>query len=342
MNALAFKRGIKEFIAPLFAPLYRGRGSILMFHRILSDDGRPRVHTKALEVTPERLEEIILFFKKKKYDFIKMEQVEDYLKKKEKGRFVVFTFDDGYVDNYTVAYPIFKRHGIPFTIYITTNMPDHKMILWHYMLEEMMLMNKALKLELSGKIQSFDLSDLDKKELVYNELRRYLIDLSKDDRIKKIEEWFLNQEGDLYNRVKKESMTWEQIIELSKDPLLEINAHSISHPSLSTLSEEEMIHEVNGSKKILENNLGKKVAHFAYPFGSKDEIGEREVKILSETDFKTSVTTREANILKEHGKYLHALPRIYVGPKMKIKDLNEFTNGTTFFVRNSTQRLITV
>jgi len=37
-------------------------------------------------------------------------------------RFVVITFDDGYRDTFTTAYPILFRHSIPFTLYISTEM----------------------------------------------------------------------------------------------------------------------------------------------------------------------------------------------------------------------------
>ena len=340
MSGLRFR--FKKMLAPIFAPLYRGRGSILMFHRILPDDNLSRVHTKALEVTPERLEEIILFFKQKNYDFIKMEEVRDYLTKKRKNKFVVFTFDDGYIDNYTVAYPIFKKHNIPFTIYITTDMPDEKMVLWHYMLEEMMLKNEKVKLDLGKGSQTFDISNQEKKEKIYNELRRYLIDLHKGERMSKINQWFLEQEGDLLNKVKKLSMTWNQIKKLSNDSLVEIGAHTISHPSLSVLSEDELFQEVSGSKLLLEERIGRKVYHFAYPFGSKNEIQDREVDLLRKSEFKSSVTTREGNVFPAHINYLHALPRIYIGPSTSLKYIQAFTSGRAPFLRDSFNRVITL
>lgn len=336
------KLSIKKLIAPFIAPLYRGRGSILMFHRILPEDGRPRVHTKALDVTPERLEEIILFFKSKKYDFIKMEQIESYLSGAKKGRFVVFTFDDGYFDNYTIAYPIFKKHNIPFTIYLTTDFPDHKHILWHYMLENLMLKNIKLDVELNNEINSFDLNSTEQKEKVYNVLRRYLIDQSIDERNRTISEWFLEQEGDLSDRIRKESMTWNQIVELSREPLAEIGAHTISHPSLSTLDESRIITETKGCADRIEEITGKRPRHFAYPFGSKNEIKVREVSLLSASEFKTAVTTREGNVFSSHIRHLHSLPRIYIGPKTNLTDIDLFISGKTPFLRNSFNRIITV
>ena len=336
------KLTLKRAIAPIFAPLYRGRGSILMFHRILPDDGRPRVHTKALDVTPDRLEEIILFFKSNHYDFIKMEEVEQYLSVRKNRRFVVFTFDDGYIDNYSLAYPIFKKHNIPFTIYLTTDFPDHKHILWHYMLEDLMLKNTKLDITLNNELISFELNTIEQKEKVYNVLRRYLIDLSIDERKNTISEWFLEQEGDLTNRIRNESMTWDQIVELTKEPLAEIGAHTITHPSLSTLSPAEIQKETIGSADRIEEMTGKRPTHFAYPFGSKNEIRKREVSLLSASGFKTAVTTREGNVFASHIRYLHALPRIYIGPKTTLIDIDMFISGKAPFLRDTFNRIITI
>ena len=52
---------------------------------------------------------------------------------------IVFTLDDGYLDNYTNALPIFIKYNVPFTIYITTSFPDHKFTMWWYALEDIIL-----------------------------------------------------------------------------------------------------------------------------------------------------------------------------------------------------------
>ena len=58
------------------------------------------------------------------------------LREEDERRFVCFTFDDGYRDNLEYAYPLFRRRGIPLTLYVPTDFPDGDGELWWIALEE--------------------------------------------------------------------------------------------------------------------------------------------------------------------------------------------------------------
>ncbi|MBK8505585.1 MAG: polysaccharide deacetylase family protein [Saprospiraceae bacterium] len=99
----------------LFAEKHAGIAHILMFHRIIPPINRPRIQNhECLEVDPLHLEKIILYFKDRKYRFATLDHLPQILTSNQKEKSVIFTFDDGYRDNLTYAYPIFKKHKIPF------------------------------------------------------------------------------------------------------------------------------------------------------------------------------------------------------------------------------------
>ncbi|HKK43368.1 MAG TPA: hypothetical protein VJ963_13220, partial [Bacteroidales bacterium] len=85
----------------LTKPLYSGKGQILIFHRVIPDTGKQRIHNHlSLEISPEHLENIFSYFRKRKYDFINLDMLPEWLEvnRKSKRKFVIFTFDDGYKD----------------------------------------------------------------------------------------------------------------------------------------------------------------------------------------------------------------------------------------------------
>ena len=113
-------------------------GEIWMLHRVVehrSDKPSQRV----LEVSPEWLEQRILEYKKKGYTFVSIDALP------KQGHWVCITLDDGYRDNYTLAYPIFKRLGVPFTVYVTTGFIDNKMPMWWYPNERLGISTEELK-----------------------------------------------------------------------------------------------------------------------------------------------------------------------------------------------------
>lgn len=62
-------------------------------------------------------------------------------------------------------------------------------------------------------------------------------------------------------------MTWDQLKEMAADPLVEVGAHSASHPHMPDQSREQVRAEIATSTAAFHEKLGRKPALFAYPFG---------------------------------------------------------------------------
>lgn len=123
---------IKRKIYKAFHPSF---GEVWMLHRVVPESQlSPLAKQRNLEVTPDFLEQRIVSYKKKGYHFVTIDQVCDALSGRTKciKPFVCITLDDGYADNYQYAYPIFKKHDIPFVIYITPGFVDGTIPMWWY------------------------------------------------------------------------------------------------------------------------------------------------------------------------------------------------------------------
>ena len=114
-----------------------------MLHRCVSREQRSEIpEQRVLEVTLAWLEQKITEYRKKGYTFVSIDDVCFRFPHKtppcppqggmKRGKFVCVTFDDGYRDNYDIAYPLLKRLNIPFAIYVTTGFIDNRLPMWWY------------------------------------------------------------------------------------------------------------------------------------------------------------------------------------------------------------------
>lgn len=93
-------------------------GRVLMLHRVVECIG-PQPEAPRLEVTAPFFAQSLDTLIKQDVDFIAMDQVADRLQSRNRKPFVCITFDDGYLDTFTLAYPILKERQIPFCVYMT-------------------------------------------------------------------------------------------------------------------------------------------------------------------------------------------------------------------------------
>jgi len=241
----------------------RPYGEILMLHRVTQERSKLEDNRK-MEITPAFLEHTILNYKSAGYRFVSLDEVQQQVESRNhcRNKFVCFTFDDGYADNYEFAYPVFKKYGCPFAIYVTTDFPDHKAFLWWYDLQDVLLENEKLRF----KGIEYNCSDLKNKNQTFKKIKEEVFSSGTEMTLKKLE---LLVKKNVRHNVK--ALSWEQISFLAADPLCTIGAHTVSHPSLPLLSDEIIRKELLEGKKKIEDKIEKPVRHFAYPYGNWDD-----------------------------------------------------------------------
>lgn len=326
-------------ISKMLKPIYGGLGHILMFHRVLPPSEKGRVHNhQSLEISTLQLESIIQFFVQNSYSAISLDDLySGLLNDNLPNKFVVYTFDDGYSDNYHYAYPIFQKYDIPFAIYVATCFPDYHALLWWYGLEDLLLQNNSLQTNSYPFLREVNCRTLYQKEMAFNEIRGYLLGYNTKELLAFFNTFNINLESYVTNM----ALTWDEIVALSSDTLVTIGAHTLNHLALATLCDDECYFEIVNSKKNIESKINKDVHHFAYPFGKKEHAGLREFEMAKDIGFKTTTTTRLANIFRDHKDHMHALPRLSINSKTSSNVLKANINGVYPMIRNKFKKIVT-
>jgi len=316
------KMHVKEWLSrfKFINQYYSGIATIFMLHRVCPFEKDKLPPNENMKVSPEFLEKFIVELRKEGYKFISLDDLYEILINRIKiKKQIVFTLDDGYFDNYEFAYPIFKSYNIPFTVYITASFPEEKGILWWYILEDLIIQNR--KIVLSSGIEY--LTDTRENKIkAFMELRNLIMSFNREV-FGGLNSLFSNYKIDWFRKCQELSLNWEQIKKLSEDPLVTIGGHTLNHFVLSKLDDEEVVEEIVEGNRLIERKIDKKVEHFAYPFGGRDEVTKREYNIVKDLSMKTAVIAIAGNIYLEHKNYLRCLPRIMLTENFDIKNIGK-------------------
>jgi peptidoglycan/xylan/chitin deacetylase (PgdA/CDA1 family) len=307
-------------IYTLFRPFYGGIGHILMLHRVVPQKNHNSLNAD-IEITQKDLIDILTYFKKNNYKIVSLDEVYNILHEKRTDiKFVSFTFDDGYKEIDFLVYHLFQKYNYPFTVYLTTGFIDGTAINWWYALEKIILKNDRIDFEYNNKEYCFFCSFPNEKYNTFRTIRSLFLNQYNE---KNIREVFRKYHISLQEITAELALDWEQVKKMSRNPQVTIGSHTASHHCLKALGAEAVKEDVLCSLKRLESQIQKKVEHFSYPFGRKQN-GPREFAIIEQLGFKTATTTRFGNIFPGHWPHRLSLPRIYpIGrlPVLKYLDL---------------------
>jgi peptidoglycan/xylan/chitin deacetylase (PgdA/CDA1 family) len=232
-------------------------------------------------------------------------------------RGVVVTFDDGYIDNYTFAFPILEKFQVPATIFVTSGYIGRNREYWWDELERIFFNSEHLPEKLKTSINGTDIelqlptTNKEQRRLTHKSMHAFLRNLRPEDRdnvLSSLATWAGVEEN---CRQEYRCMNTDEILKLSQSGVIDIGAHTITHPVLSTLSVEEQYDEMVGSQKRLESILGRPVHTFAYPYGASGDFTPQTLEIVREAGFKAVCTTVSGTVTNE--KDPMSLPRRTVG-----------------------------
>jgi peptidoglycan/xylan/chitin deacetylase (PgdA/CDA1 family) len=319
---------------------------VLAYHRVATLER----DSQALAVTPERFAEQLdaLGTIGAPVPLSELRSVEP-----GKTRFA-FTFDDGYADNIENARPLLADRGWPATLFITTGNVRSGREFWWDELETLLFSPGTLPARFDTQIPrsnsrlSFEGGELTEEEAVasrswsllsardaapreqaYRKTAGILRNAHPDVReelLTQIRAWAEHPNSD--PRESHRPMTVDEVSALAADEVMDVGAHTVSHPALAALSPREQREELAASKRSLEELVDRPVTSFAYPYGNRSLLrdvmnkltrGRRSApnsytatssRLIQEAGFQEAWTTRPGTVTPQSDRF--QLPRILV------------------------------
>lgn len=288
-----------------------GVGVIFMLHRVREDDGAEFAPNRILEITPSFLEETIGTVRELGYTCMSLDEAVTRLASGETGeRFAVFTLDDGYKDNLTDALPVFERHGVPFTVYLTTGLPDGHAEIWWVALERAISAAVAIRVNTpQGEISMFTRDAREKSE-AWNKIYWALRTMPEHEMRAEVRRQAMLHGVDMGKLTRELAMTWDEVRSLAAHPLASVEAHTADHFAQAGLPAGEARTDIERGIARMEAELGYRPQHFSYPYGDPGSAGERDFALAEALGFRSATTTRKGLIQPSHARRMTSLPRL--------------------------------
>ena len=262
----------------------RGKLIVFNYHRLAPDE--PAFTTPLDEGVfgppPSIFEQQIAWLKRNMRLLCERELIEIM----DSGRYpsepcALITFDDGYLDNYTLAYPILKRLGAPAIFFIPSHLIESRTIGWWDSIAY--LVKKTRKTAIQWNGDTYPLGRRAAVIQIFNQKMK----LEPAAKTRRLVERLAEACGEPLPDPQLQSsqlMSWDQIREMSRD--MAIGSHSHTHTVLATLDPGAQKQELEISKSILERQIARPVASIAYPVGGREHFTTETEKTAEQCGYR--------------------------------------------------------
>jgi peptidoglycan/xylan/chitin deacetylase (PgdA/CDA1 family) len=208
---------------------------------------------------------------------------------KDRRPLLALTFDDGYDDNYTHAFPLACELQIPFTIFLIPEYMECNNAFWW----ATRLIRLAQVEQVTFEEQTYNLESQEERKALAQALGAGFSSCTSPIAQEKFIALLYRALAIPPSIVIKEKpaplLTWAKVQKMQESGYVSFGAHTLHHPDLALLVDPvEVQHEVGACRLTLEQQLGHPIHSFAYPFGRPGEHGLRAVK---QAGYDWAVTT---------------------------------------------------
>ena len=285
---------------------------------------RPSTEKNGLSGTsPEHLRTCLQYLTDDNYTFLSLEELLIAITHKQTlpEKSVVFTMDDGYLDQAEIIAPIFLEFNYPLTFFVISDLLDQKS--WPWDAQTSWLIDNTEKdsfvINFPDEQLHVSIDHKTKRHRARELVRNYF----KEVDAKQVPA-LLQQLAEVTGLVLPVSppeqylaLDWDKARALEKQGV-RFAPHSVSHRILSKLDRKTAEHEILNSWQTLQTELENPLNVFCYPTGRVLDFGPREIDILKQNNFLGAVTTSPGYVEPdaESGRQLFRIPRFELPDNM--------------------------
>jgi peptidoglycan/xylan/chitin deacetylase (PgdA/CDA1 family) len=270
------------------------RGAILRYHSVTGDETATLDYLdRGLMVTASTFRHQLAYVRRC-YTVVPLDEMVERIHagRALPPRAVAITFDDGYLDNYTHAFPLLRAEGLPATFYVTTGTLDGGPPLWTAKLRFMARRSPRTAVELPAELGGrVAIATPEERQALFTSLIVALKNVPSPRRCE-----LVARLGDVFgiddfSPLDGIMMTWAQLREMSAAGMT-VGAHTVSHPNLPRTDVDEQMREVCGSRDTIAAELRAPVAHFSYPNGrGASHVDDTVRGVVRRAGFRSAVTS---------------------------------------------------
>jgi peptidoglycan/xylan/chitin deacetylase (PgdA/CDA1 family) len=265
-------------------------GCIFTFHRVAQASAWADLPNRDFYIDLDFLDALLAHLARTGCTVVTVSEMLERLQRPPAGgsaRLVNFSIDDCYRDTYELLVPLFRARNVPLTLYVTSDIPDGTHLLPWIGLEQVL----ATRSDVNHRDQRLSVATAEARRVAFQSIWQSW-EISGD--VTGCYLAFCASNGADPATLRDEArITWDMLHALARDPLVEIGAHSKSHPRISELGVEGAREEIAGSASRLEQVLGRRIEHFAFPYGRSKDCGPRDFALVREAGLASAATTRK-------------------------------------------------
>jgi peptidoglycan/xylan/chitin deacetylase (PgdA/CDA1 family) len=283
----------------------------LCYHRVIAE-AEPGLFPEVVSASPEMFDQHLELIGEH-HTVVSLDDAVAWLSRGASlpPRAALLTFDDGYRDNYELAFPILRRRGLPATFFLATGHMDTGELLWWDLASALITGGDGTEVDLPliGPVTLPEPGERVPLVLRWVSAAKALPHAARMEAL----EALAGSVSATPVGGPRVAMSWDEAREMA-DAGMDFGGHTRSHPILSRLSPDDARREIVDGVDRIREELGSEVLAFAYPNGGRADFGPVDKRVLAELGVALAFSLITGpTTLSEIGADPFEVRRIYVG-----------------------------